>query len=44
MGLMFPQNRKACMDCVEGKCDKEHKSCDMERINMQTTFEAFPYR
>ena len=29
------------MDCLEGQCDREHQSRDVERI-VQTTFEAFP--
>ena len=37
----FDQDRKACMDCLEGQCDTEHQSCDVEQI-VQTTLAAFP--
>ena len=28
----FNQDRKACMHCLEGQCDREQQSFDMERI------------
>ena len=35
------RDRKTLMDCLEGQCDRNRQSWDMEKI-VQTIFEAFP--